>query len=81
MALHMLTTIDNPFDPFTEFDRWYEFDVASGYHTSAYLARIARVGEGLSDADYDLALEMAIDEICSENITGRYRKVAQPGTD
>lgn len=77
MALHMLTTIDNPFNPFTSFEDWYAFDVASGYHTSAYLARVLRTSDELSEADQDLALESAIDEIVKENILGIYRKVPQ----
>jgi hypothetical protein len=38
----MLTTEDNPFDPFTQFDEWYAFDVEKEYYTCAYLARIAK---------------------------------------
>lgn len=76
MAEHMLTTIDNPFDPFTEFDSWYQFDEAAGYHTSAYLARVVRTSEELSEADQSLAIEQAIDEIVKENVLGIYRKVS-----
>ena len=38
----MLTTIDNPFDPFTQFDDWLRFDEEKGYHTCQFLAKIAR---------------------------------------
>lgn len=77
MDQHMLTTIDNPYDPFTRFDEWYEFDVSSGYNTAAYLARIVVTSDELSEADQDLALEQAIDEIVNENVLGRYRKVTR----
>lgn len=77
MKQHMLTTIDNPYDPFTRFDEWYNFDVAAGYHTSAYLARVVITSDELSEADQDLALELAIDEIIHENVLGIYRKVSQ----
>lgn len=77
MAHHMLTTIDNPFDPFTQFDEWYAYDIAMGYNTSSYLARIVVTSDELSEADQDMALEMAIDEIVKENILGVYRKVEE----
>lgn len=77
MALHMLTTVDNPFDPFTQFDQWYAWDQAAGYYTSDYLARIVRTSDDLSDADQDLAIEYAIDEIVRENVLGIYRKVSE----
>ena len=38
---YMLTTIDNPYDPFTQWDDWYKFDMVKGYDTCGYLARLA----------------------------------------
>lgn len=77
MTEHMLTTVDNPFDPFTHFDEWYVFDVAAGHHTLSFLARIVKTSDELSEADQSLAIEQAIDEIVEENVLGLYRKVAQ----
>lgn len=76
--LHMLTTIDNPFNPFTDYDRWSAWDEDAGYYTSAFLARIAITSSDLSEADQDVALENAIDEIVRENVLGLYVKVSQP---
>jgi len=73
---HMLTTIDNPYDPFTEFDAWYAFDEAAGYHTTAFLARVVRSSDDLSEADQSLAIEDAIDEIVKENVSGIHMKVS-----
>ena len=78
MVEHMLTTVDNPFDPFTQFDEWFAFDEARGYHTTAFLARIVRTSDDLSDADQSLAIEQAVDEIVRENVLGIYRKVPSP---
>lgn len=77
MMQHMLTTIDNPFDPFTQFDQWLSYDEDSGYYTNQYLARIARPSPDQSDSDQELAIETAIDEIISENILGIYKKVSR----
>lgn len=80
MADYMLTTVDNPFSPFTQFDEWYQWDQQAGYHTPSYLARIAISSDELSDADQDLAIEAAIDEIVELNVLGVYRKVLPDGS-
>lgn len=71
----MLTTIDNPFNPFTHFDEWYAFDVEKGYNTCSYLARIAKTSDELSEPDEDLAIDLAINEIAKLNVLGIYKKV------
>jgi len=71
----MLTTVDNPFDPITQFDDWYEYDESKGYCTSGYLARIVKTSDDLSKNDQDLAIQAAIDEIISMNPDGFYKKV------
>jgi hypothetical protein len=78
MAVHMLTTVDNPYDPFTEFDEWMQFDESSGYHTTQYLARLTLSSPDLSEADESDAIEVAIDEIVEQNVLGIYRKVEAP---
>lgn len=77
MAEIMLTTIDNPYDPFTQWDDWLAWDEQAGYYTNAYLARIARTSDELSETDQEQALELAMDEILKENITGTYIKVSK----
>ena len=65
MADVMLTTIDNPYNPFTEWNEWLQFDLAMGYDTSGYLARVTITSDELSEADQDWAIEDAIDEMLS----------------
>ncbi len=77
MEERMLTTEDNPYDPFTQFEEWYAFDIQNGYNTCAYLARIAMTSNELSDKDYDQALDSAIDEILEYNLTGNYKVVTK----
>lgn len=78
MPVHMLTTVDNPYNPFTQFDEWYEFDESSGYHTTQFLARLTFSSPDLSEVDQSLAIEQAIEEIVNENVLGIYRKVEAP---
>lgn len=76
MIEHMLTTTDNPFNPFTHFDEWYNYDEAAGYNTSSFLARIIKTSDDLSEADESVAIETAINEIVDMNVLGVYRKVS-----
>lgn len=79
MANHMLTTVDNPFDPWSQYAEWVNWDEQlCGYHTNALLARVARVSDALTEADLDVAYENAVDEIVRENVNGLYRKVPEP---
>lgn len=73
----MLTTIDNPYDPFTQFDEWYAYDESKGYHSCSYLARITKSSNELSPLDEELAIESAIDEIVKMNVIGLYKKVTR----
>jgi hypothetical protein len=77
---YMLTTVDNPFDPFTRFDEWLAFDIQAGYNTSGFLARIAQVSDDLSEPDQAVAIQHAIDEIVAENVSGMWRKVSKNST-
>ena len=81
MKRSMLTTVDNPYSPFDDFEAWYSWDVSSGYHTTAFLARIAMGSDQLSDSDVALATDQAIDEIVRENVSGVYRKVTKEFPD
>ena len=71
----MLTTFDNPFDPFEQFNSWFLYDVEQGYNTCAYLGRIAKTSEQLSEEENDLEIERAIDEIIRYDFRNIYRKV------
>ena len=74
---YMLTTVDNPFNPFTMFDEWLVYDTMMGYDSSAFLARVAKVSVDLSEPDQELAIQDAIEEIVKENVSGMWRKVSR----
>ncbi len=76
--MSMLSTIDNPFNPHTNFDEWYAYDQVLGHNTLGFLARIANVSDELSEADKSFAIEDAIDEIVRENVFGVFIKVPEP---
>lgn len=69
----MLTTIDNPYSPFTEYEDWDSYDRASGHHTNALLARVVVTSDELSESDQEEAIDEAILEIVKENVSGMHR--------
>lgn len=72
-----LTTIDNPFNPLDEFEKWFNFDtVVKGYNSCAYLARIAKTSDQLTDAENEDEIERAIDEIVRFN-PRMYKKIVK----
>lgn len=70
-----LTTIDNPFDPFTEFSQWFSYDVSKGYNTCALLDRIAFTSELLSDEENFKQVNEAIDHWIATDPLNIYKKV------
>jgi len=74
---YMLTTVDNPFNPFTSFDEWFAYDTRMGYNTSSFLDRVVNLSSEVSDTDQALAIQTAIDEIVQENVSGMWRKVSR----
>lgn len=73
----MLTTFDNPFDPFDDFVSWFLFDVEKGYNTCGKLARIARYSEDFSTIEDQRETERAIDEIIDNDFLNIYKKVTR----
>ena len=71
----MLSTIDNPYDPFDNFSSWYMYDVESGYNSCSYLARIAKTSEQFTDTENEEEIERAIDEIIQYDFRNIYVKV------
>jgi len=77
MAAVRLSTFDNPYHPFTDFERWYLWDVEHGYNSCEYLDRIARTTPLFTDHENRLEIERAIDDILAHDVTGMRCKVVE----
>lgn len=77
IKVSMLSTIDNPFDPFLDFENWLNFDTTNKYNCCEYLARIAKTSENLTLYDENQAIDEAIDEIVKSNPLKIYKKVSK----
>ena len=71
----ILTTIDNPYDPFTQFSEWFMFDVDNGYNSCGYLDRIAHTSDEMSEEENAAEIERAIDEILKYDFTNMRKKI------
>lgn len=70
-----LTTFDNPYNPFTQFQKWFLYDTEKGYNSCAYLGRIARTSEEFTDEENNQEIERAIDEIIRYDFRNIYKKI------
>ena len=73
----MLTTFDNPYNPFDDFTLWLLYDKEQGYNTCERLARIAHLSDDMSQDEIDEETERAMDEIIFYDFLNIYKKVWQ----
>jgi hypothetical protein len=59
----MVTTVDNPYNPFEQFDEWLVYDKVKGYNTTERLAVVAPLSERLSDEEIYFAIEKGIETL------------------
>ena len=71
----MLTTIDNPFNPYKDFENWLNYDEEKGYRTLETVARVANVSDEMPEILYQKEHERAVDFLVRMNPLGIYKKV------
>lgn len=72
---YLITTIDNPYNPWNDFDLWYDYDERMGYHTCSYLARVDDESDALSDEENSIEYNRAIDAMIKYDPFGIYAKI------
>lgn len=70
----MLTTIDNPYNPFDDFDKWYTYDVSKGYDSCGLLARLSQTSAELPEEKQCKDIEAGIDRFLAIDPVGVYQK-------
>ena len=76
----MLTTVDNPFNYFEQFDSWLMFDLEKGYQCCEKLAKVAKISDDMSQKEIDEEIHRAIDEIITYDFLDLYTKVERKPT-
>ena len=74
---YMLTTLDNPWNPFTNYEEWLSFDVAKGYDTPGVLDRFSITGNNLTEEENQKILNEAMDRIIDIDPFCRWIKVTK----
>lgn len=72
----MLTTYDNPLNPFTDFEAWWKYDMLLGWDCCGTLAKEALTSESFSDEVNEKIIDDAMERIC-ERYPMIYRIVAR----
>lgn len=82
MADCMLTTIDNPFNYFTEYAKWRTFDTKyAGYNTEAWLDTLSYSNHYMDSEFEEAEIEYAMDEFLSINPFGVHVKMYKSDGD
>lgn len=74
----MLTTIDNPFNPKTNYIKWKQFDEDKGYDTEEFLGRMVNLPPDADTEDEQLVAQAtleAIAEIIEHDVLGIYTTI------
>jgi hypothetical protein len=75
---YMLTTYDNPFNPFTEFEIWFKTDLLLGWNCCQTLANEANTSDVASDEVNDKDILSAMKRIV-QNYPMIYKVVSESG--
>ena len=71
----LLSTLDNPYNPFKDYTSWLMFDIEKGYGCCELMGHKARISDQLTDDENDEEIERAIDEIIKYDFQNIYKKV------
>ena len=69
---YMLSTFDNPHNPFVDFNAWLMFDIEKGYYSCSKLGRIVKLTDDMTQKEIDAEISRAIDAIVDNDFTGTY---------
>ncbi len=74
---YLLTTLDNPWNPHTNFDEWNQWDMSHGYYTLSYIGRLIdqQLGNNYDEISFRRAALLVYQEILDNNVDAVYAKV------
>lgn len=76
----MLTTKDNPYSPFDQFELWQMYDIEMGYQSCERLGKIIQLEDDMSEQEKEEAMDRAIDEIVKHDPLNIYVRATETST-
>ena len=81
MADYMVTTIDNPYNPFTRYRKWREHDDSHCYHTEEWIYVLSKTSNDLLPEERDEQIDFGVDRLLMLDPYGLHVKVYENEAD
>lgn len=75
MKRYLLTTVDNPYHPADDFDKWLMWDHDHGYYTDQRLAKVAKTSIFLTDVENQRIINGVVNDFIRLDELGIYKRV------
>ena len=74
----MVTTYDNPFNPWIDYEGWRVWDISHGYNTESMIAHFANYSETMGVNDSLIEFNRASDELIDTFGNKIWKKIYSP---
>ena len=78
---HRLTTIDNPYDPFDQFEEWFQYDVQHSYNCCGLVALLAETSDSMTEQEKDSILFEGMKQLIETDPLNQYTIVEREVSD
>lgn len=77
MANYYITTVDNPYDPSTNFEEWLNYDRIKGYNTCERLASLNKTSERNTEQENNSAILDSMEQMVKTGVIGNDGKLVE----
>lgn len=81
MGDYMITTIDNPWNPFTHYHEWLDHDMQHGYNTDQWLYILSRTSNDLAMEEQDEQIDVGAQRLLELDPYGLHVKLYSHDAD
>nr|DAQ77779.1 MAG TPA: hypothetical protein [Caudoviricetes sp.] len=74
----LVTTVDNPINPFVDFEGWMNLDIAMGYDTCSLVNQMFMGYDNMSDEDQAIEYARMIRDLFAHDPLGVYTLAKRP---